>query len=302
MTKDELQRLRDLANAAKPGPWVPLVDRWPRREWKPDSVRSLDAVVGPNDVTIMAAAPCGHQNSYLVVDDEDIRFIVAAREAVPNLLDEVERCQGLKIRADVFEHGLWRTCSGCHESNEGHATGPYDESLRCHVGIGCHECGGVGAIWEEHSELRCCPRFTWGDGTHDLDCHMAYHCAYPGCGNPRHALYGPKRIPKCGDHCLLDDDAFDITPKPEPEPRPTKDEHEARALAFIAEVDKHLLELIHPPGAGEVSLEVRLKVFPAHNKLVAGLRELLREERRKGYDDAREELREKVAAAIKGAL
>lgn len=45
--------------------------------------------------------------------------------------------------------GFWRSCTGCHETNEGHATGPYSETLQCHLGIGCSECGGIGAIWDD---------------------------------------------------------------------------------------------------------------------------------------------------------
>jgi len=52
-------------------------------------------------------------------------------------------------RPDVFEHGYWRSCSGCHETDEGYETGPYSEALRCHLGSGCHECGGIGAVWEQ---------------------------------------------------------------------------------------------------------------------------------------------------------
>lgn len=44
--------------------------------------------------------------------------------------------------------GFWNTCSGCHESNEGHPTGPYSKALQCHLGGGCIECGGLGAVWD----------------------------------------------------------------------------------------------------------------------------------------------------------
>ncbi len=44
--------------------------------------------------------------------------------------------------------GFWRSCSGCHELNEGMATGPFSETLKCHLGVGCSECGGIGAIWD----------------------------------------------------------------------------------------------------------------------------------------------------------
>ncbi|WZB76790.1 hypothetical protein WJ972_15605 [Achromobacter insuavis] len=42
----------------------------------------------------------------------------------------------------------WRSCTGCHELNEGHDTGPYSAILGCHLGNGCSECGGIGAIWD----------------------------------------------------------------------------------------------------------------------------------------------------------
>ncbi|EFF76118.1 hypothetical protein [Achromobacter piechaudii] len=44
--------------------------------------------------------------------------------------------------------GFWRSCSGCHELNEGRDTGPYSAVFKCHLGNGCSECGGIGAIWD----------------------------------------------------------------------------------------------------------------------------------------------------------
>lgn len=44
--------------------------------------------------------------------------------------------------------GVWRSCSGCHELNDGMATGPFSKTLKCHLGVGCSECGGIGAIWD----------------------------------------------------------------------------------------------------------------------------------------------------------
>ena len=51
-----------------------------------------------------------------------------------------------EILADA--EGIWMTCSGCHESNEGVPTGPYSQVLKCHLGNGCGECGGIGAVWD----------------------------------------------------------------------------------------------------------------------------------------------------------
>ncbi len=49
--------------------------------------------------------------------------------------------------------GYWHSCSGCHETNEGHETGwyPYSKIFNCYLGSGCHECGGIGVIWDHHT-------------------------------------------------------------------------------------------------------------------------------------------------------
>ncbi|NEI60970.1 hypothetical protein GR243_03525 [Rhizobium leguminosarum] len=44
--------------------------------------------------------------------------------------------------------GAWRACSGCHELNEGHPTGEWSDILKSHLGLGCSECGGIGAVWD----------------------------------------------------------------------------------------------------------------------------------------------------------
>jgi len=49
--------------------------------------------------------------------------------------------------------GWWHSCSGCYDTEDGHPTAPYPHSpaLGCDVGSGCHECGGLGAVWEYYS-------------------------------------------------------------------------------------------------------------------------------------------------------
>jgi len=46
--------------------------------------------------------------------------------------------------------GHWRSCSGCHETDQGQETGayPYSQTFRCYIGAGCSECGGIGAVWD----------------------------------------------------------------------------------------------------------------------------------------------------------
>lgn len=48
------------------------------------------------------------------------------------------------------EAGHWRECSGCYETEDGYPVGhyPYSPALKCHLGAGCSECGGIGAIWD----------------------------------------------------------------------------------------------------------------------------------------------------------
>jgi hypothetical protein len=55
------------------------------------------------------------------------------------------------VAAELKEgSGFWSTCSGCHESEDGHDDGPYPYSnvLKCKLGMGCRECGGIGAVWD----------------------------------------------------------------------------------------------------------------------------------------------------------
>lgn len=53
---------------------------------------------------------------------------------------------------DVLDEGdgFWRTCSGCHESDEGQDVGhyPFSGVFNCKLGGGCGDCGGIGAIWD----------------------------------------------------------------------------------------------------------------------------------------------------------
>lgn len=55
--------------------------------------------------------------------------------------------------AEVLEDGagFWRTCSGCHETEDGHPVGhyPFSAILKCDLGAGCSECGGIGAVWDD---------------------------------------------------------------------------------------------------------------------------------------------------------
>jgi len=51
---------------------------------------------------------------------------------------------------EYAEVGFWRTCSGCHETEDGHDVGhyPFNKAFDCKLGSGCSECGGIGAVWD----------------------------------------------------------------------------------------------------------------------------------------------------------
>lgn len=52
--------------------------------------------------------------------------------------------------SEVMEDGagIWRSCSGCTETSDGVSLGTYSSALNCHLGVGCGECGGIGAVWD----------------------------------------------------------------------------------------------------------------------------------------------------------
>ncbi|MDR5797205.1 hypothetical protein QCE49_27800 [Caballeronia sp. LZ008] len=49
--------------------------------------------------------------------------------------------------------GQWKSCSGCYDTEDGHPTQRYRQStfLKCPLGSGCSECGGLGAVWDDYS-------------------------------------------------------------------------------------------------------------------------------------------------------
>lgn len=55
------------------------------------------------------------------------------------------------LKEIMEESGFWKSCSGCHETNEGASTGWYSVHpfFKCEQGAGCGECGGIGVIWDD---------------------------------------------------------------------------------------------------------------------------------------------------------
>lgn len=132
----------------------------------------LDAMHGAlADAELMAllrpAAPVAAQPDVTQQTLDDVMAGIPARDAeIEALRKEIETLRAAQAQQPVSGAdrlpielcgiseaignggGFWRSCSGCHESNEGMATGPFSETFKCHLGVGCSECGGIGAIWD----------------------------------------------------------------------------------------------------------------------------------------------------------
>lgn len=62
--------------------------------------------------------------------------------------------------------GFWRSCSGCHETEDGYDVGhyPHSQLFNCKVGAGCSECGGIGVVWD-NTDYEDLARFMAEDDT-----------------------------------------------------------------------------------------------------------------------------------------
>lgn len=62
-----------------------------------------------------------------------------------------------EVSKEYKGEGFWRSCSGCHETEDGYDIGfyPFNEAFGCKLGGGCSECGGIGAVWDmvDYAEL-----------------------------------------------------------------------------------------------------------------------------------------------------
>jgi hypothetical protein len=72
-------------------------------------------------------------------------------DALRKKLASVEAVELMGVREQIEEgSGFWRECSGCYETEDGHPVGQYgySDAMRCALGSGCSECGGIGAVWD----------------------------------------------------------------------------------------------------------------------------------------------------------
>ena len=110
------------------------------------------------DAMVEAALKSLHSNPVSWEHPETIRAALTATLAEP--AGEAEPDFAASIAEVIKEESLneaacgWRSCTGCHETNEGYETGryPYSAMFGCHVGHGCSECGGLGVVWDYWSK------------------------------------------------------------------------------------------------------------------------------------------------------
>lgn len=71
------------------------------------------------------------------------KLLAAARAEAAPVVDKE------RVREAMKSGGFWRSCSGCYTTNEGYPTAPRDPVFKCELGLGCSECGGIGAVWDD---------------------------------------------------------------------------------------------------------------------------------------------------------
>ena len=106
ITPSRIAELRKLADEATPGPW----------SWVPAEDDDLyDWLSAPTDELMMHSID-SDEGSWIAVEERNALFIAACREAVPALLDEIERLQTeneelsetLRVNAESADEEVYR--------------------------------------------------------------------------------------------------------------------------------------------------------------------------------------------------
>lgn len=145
------------------------MDRLPKilpGHWDTEEGREIALAYGDKERTTLTKGELSDlviANRVFLADRSDLDLIIwqtAAKERIRWLSvqlalarhreDAVARGLADQVGEAMEDGGFWRSCSGCHETSDGYPTGPYTHSagLKCDLGGGCHECGGIGAIWD----------------------------------------------------------------------------------------------------------------------------------------------------------
>lgn len=98
--KEEIDNLRALEAAARPGPWTTTKSTW-KSKADPNYTWSASGIEQDEDVFGNMASAIAYAQSTGQIRNEDAQFIAAARNALPGLLDELEalRAENTRLRA-----------------------------------------------------------------------------------------------------------------------------------------------------------------------------------------------------------
>lgn len=122
------------------------VDQWGAAEWfnrLAKAIREQDkAVVTDNDIAVATYRMIAASSAMTLVRDHeaDVRAALDAKPD-PALIGITEEMKE--------SGGHWMPCTGCYDTEDGYPTQKYAYSpaLQTDIGCGCHECGGLGAVW-----------------------------------------------------------------------------------------------------------------------------------------------------------
>lgn len=116
----------------------------------PAEIRFAEAMVN-SDAGLRTYASCEWDD---LGDDGKAWIAIIIREALKtaSYADAMAAIDvRLKEMVDDPPEGFWRSCTGCHETFEGHSVGTYSwhAAMKCELGADCRECGGIGAVWDD---------------------------------------------------------------------------------------------------------------------------------------------------------
>jgi len=113
---------------------------------------------GDHQLDVLKRARTAYLSPTLASEKEGGKSVQAASSASATECDHrsTERAELLAVIVDNVKEriaegdGFWRTCSGCHETENGYDVGryPFSDVFDCTLGGGCSECGGIGAVWD----------------------------------------------------------------------------------------------------------------------------------------------------------
>ncbi|WP_301154282.1 Lar family restriction alleviation protein [Metapseudomonas otitidis] len=150
----------DLHSVQTATPAMPSAWPWARAWWKPGTLRQNLVKAGA-----LVLAEIERLDRALMSTSTPAQRQAATMPTVPprkgytlqsHLAKTHPTAQELAGVAEQLAEGSgwWDACTGCHETEGGMPVGsyPYSEALRCSLGRGCTECGGIGAVWHRAKE------------------------------------------------------------------------------------------------------------------------------------------------------